>query len=101
MKAASNLEKHGIDFQGAVRIFETEAILWVYSERQGEGRWKAIGVVEGVEVAVVYTWREDRRRIISARRAGRNERQAYRAALASRSEEGQDRLGAGARDDRG
>ncbi|MBM3147140.1 MAG: BrnT family toxin, partial [Actinobacteria bacterium] len=43
VKAASNLEKHGIDFQGAVRIFETEAILWVYSERQGEGRWKAIG----------------------------------------------------------
>ena len=87
-KATSNFEKHGMDFEGAVRIFETEAILRVLSERAGEDRWKAIGVVEGVEVAVVYTWREDRRRIISARRAGRNERQAYRAAVASGSDEG-------------
>jgi len=26
-KAAANLEKHGIDFQGAVRIFEAGSIL--------------------------------------------------------------------------
>ncbi|MDP2955306.1 MAG: UDP-N-acetylglucosamine 2-epimerase [Longimicrobiales bacterium] len=34
------------------------------------------------------TWREDRRRIISARRAGRSERRAYREAVARRSEDG-------------
>ncbi len=87
-KAAANLEKHGIDFQGAVRIFGTETILRMHPEREDEDRWKAIGAVEGVEVAVVYTWREGRRRIISARRAGRNERQAYREAVARRAEGG-------------
>lgn len=38
-KAGSNLEKHGLDFPGAVRIFETQAILRVHSEREGEDRW--------------------------------------------------------------
>lgn len=87
-KAAANLEKHGIDFQGAVRIFEAGSILRVRSLRGAEERWKAIGSVEGVELAVVYLWRGERRRIISARRARRNERQAYREACAGGSEEG-------------
>lgn len=87
-KAAANLEKHGIDFQGAVRIFEAGSILRVGSPRGGEERWKAIGIVEGVALAVVYVWRGERRRIISARRARRNERRAYREACAGGSEEG-------------
>jgi len=47
-KARANLEKHGIDFQGAIRVFEAEAVLDVRSLRGSEERWKAIGVVEGV-----------------------------------------------------
>jgi uncharacterized DUF497 family protein len=34
----------------------------------GERRIKAIGEANGVIVSVVYTWRGDRRRLISARR---------------------------------
>lgn len=75
-KAASNLEKHGVDFEDAIGIFEGP-VLEVRSDRGSEVRWRAVGVVEGVELAMIYTWREGRRRVISARRARKNEREAY------------------------
>ena len=51
----------------------------------GEMRVVAIGVVEGLVLTVVYTDRQDRRgtitrRIISARRSNRDERQSYEEA---------------------
>jgi uncharacterized protein len=92
-KATSNLEKHGIDFEDAIGIFEGP-VLEVRSDRQGEERWKAIGTAEGVELAVIYTVREGRRRIISARRAATNEREAYHQTKPDQQTEGQDRLGA-------
>jgi uncharacterized DUF497 family protein len=48
----------------------------------GERRYVAIGRIEGVVFAVVYTWRNGQRRIISARRASRRERNAYRRTIA-------------------
>jgi uncharacterized protein len=78
-KAAKNLEKHQISFEDAISIFESP-VLEVSSDREGEKRWKAIGAVEGREIAVIYTLRGDRYRIISARRARINERRAYRQA---------------------
>lgn len=84
-KARANLTKHGIDFAGAVRIFDSFVLL-IHSERPGEERWKAIGMVDDVEIAVVFTWRENRRRIISARRAREREREAYRQADSDRPE---------------
>jgi uncharacterized protein len=47
----------------------------------GEMRVIAIGRVAGVTLTVVYTDRDDARRIISARRANRRERRAYNQAL--------------------
>jgi hypothetical protein len=78
-KAASNLKKHGIDFEDAISIFEGP-VLEVRSARGSEERWKAVGMVEGVELAVIFTLREGRRRIISARRARKSEREAYHQA---------------------
>ena len=43
----------------------------------GEIRFAAIGIVEDVELYVVYTMRGDVTRIISARRARKDERQEY------------------------
>jgi uncharacterized protein len=75
-KAEANLEKHGVAFYIAERIFESE-VLEELARGGSEQRWKAIGVVEGVEITLIYTWREGRRRIISARRAKRDERRTY------------------------
>ena len=80
-KAASNLAKHGVDFADAVRIFEGPVLL-IPDTRQdyGEERVRAIGVVDGCAVAVLFTMRGERCRLISARRASRRERKTYRQA---------------------
>ncbi|MDB5366625.1 MAG: uncharacterized protein JWM77_2552 [Rhodospirillales bacterium] len=77
-KRRLNLAKHGIDFVGAVKIWNGQAAER-RSDRDEERRWIAIGEVEGVVLAVIYTDREEtRRRIISARLASRSERAWYR-----------------------
>jgi uncharacterized protein len=78
-KAAANLAEHRISFEDAIAIFEGP-VLETRSDREAEERYKAIGIVEGREIAVVYTLREGGYRIISARRARRNERRAYHQA---------------------
>ena len=81
-KNAANIAKHSIDFEDARHIFDGP-VLEAVDDRQeyGETRMAAIGVVEGRELYVVYTMRGEHRRIISARRANRHEREAYRQAI--------------------
>jgi hypothetical protein len=50
----------------------------------GERRIVALGEIEGEVFVVVYTWRGTYRRIISARRANRRERDAYRQTYSQR-----------------
>ncbi len=80
-KNTANLAKHGLDFQDAIRMFEGPVLEKLDNRRHyGETRVIAFGVVEGREVAVVYTMRGHNRRLISARRAHSSERKAYRKA---------------------
>jgi len=74
-----NIEKHAINFDDAVRIFERPT-LEKNDHRQdyGEDRIIAVGLLANKEVVVVYTVRGKKRRIISARRANQDERTAYR-----------------------
>ena len=77
-KRLENLSKHGIDFLDAKEIWQSE-VLEVPSGQQehGEQRHIAYGVLEGRIIAVVFTWRGEARRLISARRVRRHERQDY------------------------
>ena len=75
-KRRKNLEKHGFDFEDAVRVFANRT-LEARSSFRDEERWIAIGLLDGREVAVVYTWRQGIRRIISVRRARSDERRRY------------------------
>ena len=79
-KNASNIGKHGINFEGAIVIFDGPVLL-IPSPRHDEHRWLAIGMVGEVEIAVIYTERGAVKRLISARRARKNERTAYRQAF--------------------
>lgn len=81
-KNRRNLLGHGVDFQDAIRVFDSPTLeRWDDREDYGEDRWLAVGLVDGIELTVTYTDvltdRGEVRRIISARRATRNERQAY------------------------
>lgn len=83
-KRRLNLTKHGIDFAALEPMFARN-LLEEDDDRQDyrERRIKAIGELNGVVLSVVYTWRGDRRRLISARRARADERKEYQAKLAA------------------
>lgn len=76
-KAAANLCKHGIDFADAVSVFSDDLAITIPDERFDEERFVTIGVDAFGRVLVVYTLRDDEIRVISARRATRQERQQY------------------------
>lgn len=78
-KARSNLAKHGIGFALARRLFRIPDCLEFEVSRpaDGERRYKRIGQLDGVLLAVVFTWRSGALRLISARRANRVEEQRY------------------------
>ncbi len=78
-KAESNLAKHGVPFAYATQLFlDAQRVdLDVTRPADGEVRRKAIGVIEGRLFAVVYTVREGRCRLISARRCNANEEKRY------------------------
>ncbi|MBQ9486652.1 MAG: BrnT family toxin [Selenomonadaceae bacterium] len=77
-KAEKNLKKHGISFEDAMLVFFDENRLEKYDtfNSNDEDRFRIIGRVEKILV-VIYTEREDRNRIISARLANKQEQEDY------------------------
>ena len=77
-KAATNLEKHGISFEDAKNVFLDPSYIQREDTRDyGEVRFQVIGAVKQRILFVVYTRRTTRFRLISARKASRNERKQY------------------------
>ena len=77
-KAAANLRKHGIDFADAVSVFSDDLAITIPDQRFDEERFVTIGIdAFGRILVVVYTMRDDQIRIISARKATRQEQQQY------------------------
>jgi len=80
-KAVSNLRKHGVDFADAAAVLEDELALTVAEPgSEGEDRWVTLGMdALGRALVVVYTWRGEEPRLISARTATKSERRQYEA----------------------
>jgi uncharacterized protein len=78
-KNRRNVIRHGVAFKDAVGIFEGPTLERVDDRYEyGEVRVYAIGVANGAEITVIYAdVSETERRIISAWRAERHEREAY------------------------
>ncbi len=78
-KASLNLAKHGIDFADAVGVLEDELALTTEGVgATSEKRFVTLGMDHlGRLLVVVYTWRGERLRIISARKATRREHRQY------------------------
>lgn len=77
-KHLANLDKHGIDFIDVPEVFDGD-IVTVEDSRYsyGEQRFVTFGVLQGRVVAVVHTDRGESVRIVSARKATKNEQQTY------------------------
>lgn len=77
-KAATNVRKHGIQFADAVSVLEDERAITLRDDVQGEERWVTIGMDTLARVVtVVYAWRGNSVRMISARPATPNENRQY------------------------
>ena len=73
-----NLEKHGIDFETAILVFNDMQRIEIFDLEHSveEDRYNTIGMVNDV-LFVVYTERKDNIRLISARLATKTERSIY------------------------
>ena len=78
VKARANLRKHGISFADAVTALEDASAISVRDEREDEERWITVGMDSLARIlVVVYTWRDEQIRLISARPATRGESRQY------------------------
>ena len=77
-KAKLNIRKHGIAFADAVSAFSDDSAITGEDNNPDEARFATLGMdAFGRVLVVVYTWREDNIRLISARKATEKERKQY------------------------
>jgi hypothetical protein len=77
-KQRISLEKHGVQFADALVVFDDVLAITLPEPSSEEERFITMGIDGfGRLLTVVYTWRGDAVRLISARRATRSERRRY------------------------
>ena len=72
---AAHVGRHGIPFETAALVFldSRRREMRVRAGRTGDLRYKVVGFIDGLSVAVIFAMKEDVAHIISARRANRRE----------------------------
>jgi uncharacterized protein len=77
-KRRTNVKKHGIDFIDVLELFDSDVVI-IPDERfdYGEPHFIAIGILKNLVAVVAYTERDENIRIISARKATKNEQIYY------------------------
>ncbi len=88
-KNKSNIDKHDISFDDAKAIFDDPKHLETEDTRKdyGENRFIIIGKVRNAILTVVYTIRDTAKRLISARRSNKKERESYNSQQKNESNE--------------
>lgn len=78
-KARANARKHGVQFADAVAVLEDDRALTMRDTSvHEEERWVTLGLDGlGRVLVVVYAWRGESIRVISARKATARERRRY------------------------
>lgn len=78
-KRRFTLEMRGLDFALAARIFDGTELTWQDDRSDyGEVRYNTFGALDGRLVAISWTIRNGKRRIISMRKANDREQARYR-----------------------
>ena len=86
-KNNENIRKHGCDFADAWQMFENSLVAGLDDcEDYGEERWIGVGMMpNGIVAVLVFTEKaEETIRIISMRKATKNERTRYEKAIKNR-----------------
>jgi uncharacterized DUF497 family protein len=72
-KSDANLRKHGIDFVQVQALWEDVERVEIPARTEDEPRFMIIGMIGAQHWSAVITYREDKTRLISARRSRREE----------------------------
>ncbi len=78
-KRQRNLAKHGVDFLDATALFDGRPVVTAVGQHPDEPRFLTTGELDGRCYTVVWTWRGENIRLISARRARDAEQRAHRS----------------------
>ncbi len=77
-KRKENLKRHGLDFQDVPVVFENELVTDVDDRFDyGEQRYYTLGILDHVVVVVSHTEDDDLIRVISFRKAEKDEEEIY------------------------
>jgi uncharacterized DUF497 family protein len=78
-KRAANLKKHGLDFEDAAQVIESERTVTFEDRRfdYGEQRFVTLGFLREQVVVITTAETDEQIRVISIRRANRNEKKIY------------------------
>ena len=78
-----NIKKHGIDFADVTEMFDYPMLTGLDMRKDyNEDRWIGIGILRNIVAVIVFTEvNENTIRIISARKATKNERVQYEKAI--------------------
>jgi len=79
-KSVSNKDKHGIDFNEAQALWDDPDLIEMPARSKDEPRFLVIGQIAGKHWSGIVTYRDDRVRIISVRRARQEEIDIYESA---------------------
>ena len=79
-KAQSNLKKHGVSFEEAATIFNDPKIATISDPDHSEDEERYVSLGKSIILrllSVVHTYRKERIRLISARKATKAEKKTY------------------------
>ncbi len=77
-KRQKNIEKHKIDFIDVKEMWDYPVCeFFSLQTNHNEERFLAIGRIKEAYITVVYTWRGGKKRLISARKARKHEKEYY------------------------
>ncbi len=76
-KSRRNKEKHGIDFLEAQLLWSDPERMEIPAKTEDESRYVIVGKIGEKHWSVIVTYRENKIRIISARRSRKEEIQFY------------------------
>lgn len=76
-KSSANAVKHGIDFGAATKLWNDPRLLEIPARTSDEPRWFAVGQLAEKHWSAVFTRRDNAIRLISVRRARKEEIELY------------------------
>jgi uncharacterized DUF497 family protein len=76
-KSQANLEKHGIDFRAAQKLWRDPYLLEIRAKSEDQPRFLLIGKIAEKHWSAVVTYRDARIRLISVRRSRKKEVELY------------------------